>query len=194
MKTDDLLHQILPILHSVKDDEEKLQQILDFLMEEIYEEPEEEVEIPEKYKKLVKETAGSIDAGFVCYINPDTLETEDIPANLMNDPHDFMMATGYSLEDYDLKHDKWEKVIVVAPLESRESFWIMERFADQIPDMMMKQKVIQALQQRRPFANFKNIIDNSDYRMQWFAFKQKQLEEHVWEEIAYELKKDKSED
>jgi len=34
MKNDELLNQILPILHSVKEDEEKLQQILDFLLED----------------------------------------------------------------------------------------------------------------------------------------------------------------
>jgi hypothetical protein len=46
MKVKKLLDQILPILHPVKDDEEKLQQILDFLLEVIYEEPDQPVGIP----------------------------------------------------------------------------------------------------------------------------------------------------
>jgi len=42
---------------------------------EIYEEPNDEIIIPEKYKELVKRTAESIDCGLVCFINPETLET-----------------------------------------------------------------------------------------------------------------------
>ena len=38
MKADQLLNQILPILYTVKENEEKLQKILDFLLEDIYEE------------------------------------------------------------------------------------------------------------------------------------------------------------
>lgn len=190
MKTDELLHQILPILYSVKDDEEKLQQILDFLMDEIYEEPDEQIEIPEKYQKLVREVADTIDAGMICYINPDTLEMEVVPAGLINDPYDFVMSTGYSLKDYDLKHHKWKKCITIEPLQSRESFQIREKFIDQIEDNILRKKVIYALQHRHPFARFKELVEYSEYRQKWFDFKQKQLEEYVWKEIEYELEKD----
>ena len=53
MCTQQLPDQILPILHWAKDDKEKLQRILDFLMDEIYEEPDKTVEIPEKYREVV---------------------------------------------------------------------------------------------------------------------------------------------
>lgn len=59
-----LLNEILPILHSVKDDKRKLEKIYRFLTDEIYEEPEE-TEIPEKYKSVVSETADNISAGLV---------------------------------------------------------------------------------------------------------------------------------
>ena len=40
---------------------------------------------------------------------------------------------------------------------------------------------------RKPFANFKNIIDNSgEFRQQWFDFKQKQLEKYV--KVLLEIK------
>jgi len=52
MKQDQLLNQILPILHSVKDDEEKLQRILDFLLDEIYEEPDDKLKFLRNTGKL----------------------------------------------------------------------------------------------------------------------------------------------
>lgn len=188
MKTIELLNQILPILHSVKEDEEKLQQILDFLLEEIYKEPEdEEMVIPEKYRELVRKTAEAIDSGLICFINPDTLETEDVPKSLMEER--FFTENDEEEEDdeLDLQHTNWEKCISVEPPESHESFGIMENFIDEVDDKNLKRKLINALEHRHPFANFKNTIENSDYREKWFAFKQSKLEEYVWRDIEFKI-------
>ncbi len=190
MKTDELLNQILPILHSVKDDEEKLQKILDFMLEEIYEEPDDaEIVIPEKYCELVQKTAEAIACGMVCFINPDTLEMEDVPKTLLDE--------GYFSEEEDedddednmmsMKHHQWEKCITVEPPESNESFRIMEDFVSVIEDKELKKQLVNALNNRHPFANFKNTIENSNRRKEWFAFKQSKLEEYVWENVAFEL-------
>ena len=181
MKNERLLNQILPILHAVKDDEEKLQQILDFLLNEIYEEPNDEILIPEKYKELVRRTAESIDCGLVCFINPETLETEEVPKELMNDVVEFDEDEAESDNEFDLNHPKWERYITIEPPESHESFEIMESFVTEITDKSLKNRILNALVNRKPFANFKNLIETSNYREQWFAFKQRKLEEFVWE-------------
>ena len=36
-------------------------------------------------------------------------------------------------------------------------------------------------------ANFKNLVENSDYRQQWFDFRQKQWEYFVWNTIQTNL-------
>ena len=48
----------------------------------------------------------------------------------------------------------------------------MEGFADKVPDGRLQQKLINALNKKRPFANFKYIIDNSVYRQDWFDYRQ----------------------
>ncbi len=197
MNAQQLLNEILPILHSVKEDKEKLQKILDFLLEEIYEEPEEiEPEIPEKYRELVHTVAENIDCGLVCYINPETLEVEEIPKGMLDGFSDFSNHREFGDEDEDededeqkFLHENWETYITVEPRESSESFKIMEKFVDVVNDKNLKNKLINALNNRKPFANFKNIVESSNYRKEWFAYKQKQLEMKVWEELEYELEK-----
>ena len=186
MNTDQLLNQILPILYAVKDDEEKLQQILDFLLNEIYEEPNDEILIPEKYKELVRRTAESIDCGLVCFINPETLETEEVPKELMNDVVEFDEDEAESDNEFNLNHYKWERYITIEPPESHESFEIMESFVTEITNKNLKNRILNALGNRKPFANFKNLIETSNYREQWFAFKQRKLEEYVWEYLIGE--------
>lgn len=196
MNAQQLLNEILPILHSVKEDKEKLQKILDFLLEEIVEEPEEmEPEIPEKYRELVHTVAENIDCGLVCFINPETLEVEEIPKGMLDGFSDFSINPEFD-EDEDEDEDEqkflhydWETYITVEPRESSESFKIMERFVDEVNDKNLKNKLINALNNRKPFANFKNIVESSNYRESWFAFKQQQLEILVWDELGYELEK-----
>jgi hypothetical protein len=188
MNTQQLLNEILPILNSVKEDKEKLQQILDFLLEEIYTEPEdEEIEITEKYRELVHSVAQNIDCGLVCFINPDTLEVENIPKSMIDDPFEFNLSTGINRENEIFLHEEWETYISIEPRESSESFGIMEKFVGKVKDKKLRTQLIDALNNRRPFAHFKNIVESSNYRKEWFAFKQSQLEMMVWEELRIEL-------
>jgi hypothetical protein len=185
MKPGQLLNQILPILHSVKDDAGKLQKILDFLEAEIYEEPKED-EIPERYRKVLHDIAENIDCGLVCYLNPETLELEDVPKNLAMDPEEFEDAVGEAWDDT-FKHEQWERCITIEPREAFESFKIMEHFIGEIDDKRFAQKLVGILERKRPFANFKAHVEGSEYRQQWFNFKQSELERLVWDEISRQL-------
>lgn len=185
-KKQQLLNQILPILHSVSEDEEKLQKILDFLIDEIYEELDESFEIPENYKEVVKQIAEKIDCGLLCFLNPDTMEIEETMPDLLEEPEEFELITGEKFEDH-FHYQTWEKCIEFEPLKSFESFNIMEQFVDEIEDKKLQGKLVDALKYKRPFANFKLIIDNSEYRDYWFKFKHRKLEELVWEAMFFEL-------
>lgn len=192
MKAQKLLDEILPILYTVKEDPVKLQKILTFLEEEIYEEPEksDEPEVPEKFTKVVSEIADSLDAGFVCFLNMKTLETEDIPKEMLHDPEDFEDMTGESFESMNFQYPEWEHCMTFEPLESHESFKIMRSFTDSLKDRMLQNRLANALDNHKPFANFKFIIDNSAHRQDWFDFKKHYLENHVKELINLEVEKD----
>jgi hypothetical protein len=187
MNASQLLDRILQILYTAKEDKDKLEKILRFLEDEIYEEPEasEEILIPEKYKKVVSQIAESIDASFTCYLNPETLEIEEINQNMMNDHFEFEDSDTESDEEISYKYYDWEKYIIFEPLESGESFKIMGQFTEQLGDNKLQNKLFNALNNRRPFANFKYLIDNSLYRQDWFDFKKYWLENHVYDLLLF---------
>ncbi len=196
MNKKELLDNILGILKQTKEDKAKLQKIYDFLIEKIYEEEEERIEIPTKHKKLINSIAQSIDAGLVCYINTQTMEVVEIFKELF-DTYDFdfdeeddefeIDDVAKSLKEDLNKIEGWESSIVINPLESHESFKIMQSFIDKtIPEGNIQEKLIGALNRKRPFANFRNLIDNSDYLQDWYDFKQNYLEEHVYEMFQIE--------
>ena len=77
--------------------------------------------------------------------------------------------------------ERWENCVRIDPPELGESFGIMERFIrDCIPDDAgIKERLRKAVSGRKPFRNFKYVIDGSEYRQKWFDFRQGQLERLV---------------
>ena len=186
MNKTQLQNEILAIIRTVFDDKKALEKIHAFLIAEIYEEPEPE-KIPTKYKKVVSEIADGLSAGLICFFNPDTFEVEDIPKELAYDPEEFEMMTGETFESAGLNHENWKNCVTIEPIESRDSFKIMEYFVDEVKDINLQEKLINALNRNQPFANFKYLVENSDYRQQWFDFRQAKYEFYVWDIIRINI-------
>lgn len=188
MKADALLDNILQILYTVKEDKEKLQQILSFLEEKIYEGPEEEeIQLPEKYGEAVSRIADNLSCGLVSFLNMDTLEVEDCPAMLLDDPEEYELITGSTIDDFNLKYTGWKNCLTFEPFHSSESFKIMECFASQLKDPKTAERLIDILTNRKPFAHFNRYINDSKYREDWFAFRQQYYENHVKSVICQNL-------
>ncbi|MCC6287458.1 MAG: hypothetical protein IT249_06200 [Chitinophagaceae bacterium] len=182
-----LLNQILPILSAVRDDKEKLERILAFLESEILPEVESKddvIKIPEKYEALVSGIAQHISFGQICHLNMDTLELEDYPASI--DIEEWEDMTG---EEFAPKYLQWQNVLSFEPMDSSESFRIMEGFAGQLNNNKMQNTLLDILNRRKPFAHFNRYIHNSDYRDKWLAFKNAAYEKHVREIIYLKLHK-----
>jgi hypothetical protein len=181
-----LLDKILLVLSSVRNDEEKLLRILSFLESEILPEIEEEdddaIKLPEKYEEIVHGIADRISAGSVCYLNMDTMEVEDYPANI--DEEEWEAVTGEKLR---LEYLQWENVLTFEPLQSSDSFRIMEDFARQIDNSKVQNSLIDILNRRKPFAHFNSYIHNSKYREDWFRFRNNAYEKLVREMIYDKL-------
>lgn len=127
--------------------------------------------IPEK---IISEIAELIYCGLICFLNPETLEIETIMGNSYYDDYSDIKDEIFA------KIDNWQKCIEIVPPESWEGFDIMENFALSLPETSnMRQKLLYALERKRPFSHFKEIVETSEYRSLWFEFKHKQLMELV---------------
>lgn len=196
---DTLLYQILDIIRNVKEDEEKLQIILDFLEENISVDESDYSavdELPDKYKSIVNEIAQYIDMGMICYLNLETDEIDSIPQGIFNEidmldePEDIKQELIDIYGSDDIKFLDWENPIEFEPLPPFESFKIMESYVQTLPDdEKILPQLINALRNRKPFANFGRIINNSYLRNEWFKFKQQWLDNLVAGQLLVELDK-----
>ena len=130
--------------------------------------------------------AQELEMGMKVYINTETLEYIAIPKDDI-----LMMDSELWEEALEEINYKWPGFILIEEMDSREAYKIMEAFVSEIDDTKFQQKLTRILDNRRPFANFKNEIEWSDYREDWFAFRTKKYEEYLkslldQEDIAYE--------
>ena len=128
---------------------------------------------------IISEIAEETGMGMVCFLNPDTFEVESVPGSSY-DSYECGDFDEYYREVY-RKVDGWQNCIRIEPMETGESFRIMERFIqDRIPEGdSIKGVLLKAVSGRKPFMRFKRIIEESGYRREWFDFRQRELERYV---------------
>jgi len=175
MNSNNLLDNCLAILRSIKDDKKSLKKLLEFMEEEFVPEepsvrflPDCKLQIDEKYRLVVKEIADYLAMNCVVFVNPETLEIDFVPKN-----HETFTA------NIDFDYDKVEDWIEIEPLESHESFEIMESFVESLPEEKEKNKLADAIGGHKLFANFNHLIHNSEERENWFRYRTCRLEKYV---------------
>lgn len=86
-----------------------------------------------------------------------------------------------------------DKFLRIEHSTSSKAFEVMEAFIEIMKEGRLRSQLINALQRRKPFANFKYIIDDSPLRQEWFRFKDEAYaeiaKEWIEENASEELKK-----
>jgi len=135
--------------------------------------------------ELINEMAQNIDMGLVNYFNPKEQKLIAIPKqSFIFDEKEFQ-------EDWkeDLATIKtWKKdSIIIHSMDSVEMFKVMETFTSEISDRHLKYKLENSLEGQKPFKNFKNTLDHSNFRQDWYDFKMKYQEKYIREIIDEEM-------
>ena len=130
-------------------------------------------------KDQIKELADQLDCGNKCYIHKET--------GIIIFTPDF--DSGYADEelwedDINELEENWDKYVEIDRMESHESFEIMADFAENVDIRELRDSLINALNKKHPFQNFKWVVHNSGpYRQKWFDFKNQRLIEWVNDQL-----------
>jgi len=128
-------------------------------------------------KEQIKEIAEQLDCGFRCFWHKKNGEFVFVPDTLKYPDMD-IDAWADEMEKLDHNYGDYREI---AQLESSDSFEIMADFVETLSDSnRLKDKLIDALNKRKPFREFKFVIDHSgEFRQKWFDFKNMRMQEWV---------------
>jgi hypothetical protein len=133
-----------------------------------------------KMIKLSKEQINNIvhelDLGMNCYVHKTTGEAISAPAQLDE------VAENYEFWEEELKdvNENPDQYILIEEMHSSDSFKIMRKFLGKVSDPKIRDKLMIAISQNKPFRKFQDILDyNGDVLQDWYEFKQKAIEKYV---------------
>ena len=128
----------------------------------------------------IREMAELILCGQFCFLNTVTGDFDYHPAEM-----DFFPDEENPWQEViDKVENNWDDYVRIEPMNSSQSFAVMETFADQLKADGFEKKLIAALNRPKPFRNFNYLIHESDFRQEWFDFRQERNVEWVKEQIS----------
>ena len=141
--------------------------------------------------EIINEIADTLEMGFTCYFNKDTNRLIAIPGEVdiyLDEDDDELYEFEPWYEDAKIIKASPDSFIQVDAMPSNESFRIMEGFIETVDDENLQQKLLRAIQMRKPFAHFnEEIHEAGEERERWFAFKRERMIEYVKEQLDIEL-------
>ncbi len=134
-----------------------------------------------KFKEAnIREMAEHLLCGNLCFLNTITGDFEYHPAEMDLFPDE----ENPWQEVIDKLDNNWDDYIRIEPMNSSQSFAVMESFADQLEADGFRKKLLAALSRPKPFRNFNYLIHESDFRQEWFDFREERNIEWVREQIS----------
>jgi hypothetical protein len=133
-------------------------------------------------KEILIDLADNLDFGFRCFIHKKNHEVVTFM-----DEDEFSDLDTWE-EDIDKILSDRDNYIKVEKMEFSDGFEIMEDFLKFVDDNIIKDRLHQALEGRKPFSNFNIQIDSSgEYREKWFAYKRERMIDWVKGQLEREL-------
>ncbi len=130
---------------------------------------------------LLIEIADLLDEGFVVFVHRSTFEVLSYP-----DPARWGELE--ALDEYAAIRDRLEEegaqFVEVGSLPPKVSFGIMEDFARQVGDAHLRERLLEALNSRKPFRHFKQMVEGSREASAWETFKKSQLKAYALRVLA----------
>ena len=128
----------------------------------------------------IREMAELLLCGQICFLNFRTGEFDYHPSEM-----DFFPDEENPWQEViDKIENNWGDYIRIEPMNSHQSYAVMESFAYQLEADGFRKKLLTSLNRPKPFRNFNYLIQESDFRQEWFDFRQERNIEWVREQIS----------
>ena len=129
-------------------------------------------------KELISEIASELECGMFCFYHIPTGTLETHP-----DPDDPYFEDEHWQEAMDKIEQDKDNYIRFEKMDSNQAYKVMESFAFSLDDTAFRDKILERLERRKPFQNFKQLVDYSEYRQAWFDFRSQAHVEWVKEQM-----------
>jgi len=131
-------------------------------------------------EEIIKEIASIIDTGEVVFLHRETQEILSYPAPDRSGYNEFDYLAEEVLAITDAHPEMY---IQFDPPDSRESYKIMEGFVEILKGDALRARVLDSLNSKKPFRNFRLAIENEGIEDDWYDYKNAYLQMSVRDKL-----------
>jgi hypothetical protein len=134
-------------------------------------------------KEKLIDIVGELDMKMKCYVHKQTGELLSFPDDLLWDIYDDAEEIWQPFKDR--VNENQRDFIEIERMPSYQYFKVMEEFAGTVKENWVQNKIIEALNGKKPFAHFNGHIHqtNDHHKKAWFAFRQQKMVEWVRDQL-----------
>jgi len=190
MNTEKLYQDILGLVSLIRNDEDRLLEVINFLENQQLSKHHigSSIEIPEECRDPIIQISEALENGFICFLNPETLEIEQVDRSTYFQSEDFEEQNDDKLDEFDLSYMGWNDYIRFEPLNLNEVYLVMEKYVAQRNDGELTRCLENSLSDERPVISFLEIIKDNDLEESWLSYKRQATTEYVTARLLNELR------
>ncbi|MDR0744298.1 MAG: hypothetical protein LBF05_08090 [Tannerella sp.] len=183
MKTEDIYIEIVEKLSQLKEDREALIETLNFLETKMADRNREEnsENIPPKYEEAVAQITESLNNGFTCFLNPETLEIElasnsglyGLSETEYDEQNDDMV------DEFDLDYPGWDSYIRFEPFGRNDMLNMMEKYVSLLHDDNLRSQLENISDKEELVAQFDEMMQRTENSEDWNGFRKREIERYV---------------
>lgn len=196
MKTEDKYEKLVEELIPVLDSDEKITEALNRLDRQELDELDQRnvYEIPAKYENIAEEITQAVYNGFICFLNPDTLEFEQA---LCKGYYEFV-GPEYDeqnediLDEQGLAYGDWDSYIRFEPFNRNDLLNRIDIFVDQLHDENLKSQLENITNKQELIRQFRGIMERTGHLGAWNSYRRKEIENYVKTQLVSNLGMEKT--
>lgn len=145
----------------------------------------QDINIPFEYESVVEQITEAIYNGFVCYLNPDTLEIEQVSEDdSYNLPGaEYAELNEDMMDEYDLNYIKWDAYIRLEPFGRDDLINRIDQFIINMDDEKLKNQLEDFEDKEELLSEFPSILERTEHTLDWNMFYRNEIESYVKSQI-----------
>lgn len=192
MKAEALYIEVINKLSQIRNDEEKLRVILErvnHVLEEVKQEGTPK--IPAEYESIVTQIAESLWNGFICFLNPETLEIEQVA----DEGYYGFTEAEYDeqnedmVDEYGLTYPEWDRYVRFEPFGRNDLLNRIDQFIQDLGDEPLRTQLGDFSDTEELIRQFPEILERTGYTRDWTIFLKSEIEVYVKDQLIDTLEK-----
>jgi len=191
MKPQDTYDEIVDKLSQMKENDERLDKINNFIekqdVKQINRESNNDTDFD--YESIISQISEAVYNGFVCYLNPETMEIEQVDGEADYEPlgAEYGEQNEDMIDEFGLSYTEWDNYIRFEPFGRDDTLNRMEDFLEQVDDTDIRSELEDIEDNDELFEQFPILLDKAGYTEEWENFKRNEIESYVRSQVMSSL-------